>query len=111
VDIRPIIQEDQQGDIDWSILLLDFGFLDVFIDGTKFASVTGNCTDEVFFGEQENLMDLHSVFTGSTVKAVTYVRGWKLEREDLQLEVGMRPELRNEILDVRRRLFTWPYSL
>jgi CRP-like cAMP-binding protein len=90
----------QQGELNSSILLLNVVFLDVFIDGTKFASV--NCTDGVFFGEQEILVDLPR---GSSVKAVTYVRGWKLEREDMQLEVGLKAEMKDEMLNVVKMLF------
>jgi CRP-like cAMP-binding protein len=91
----------KQGASDPSMLLLEKGFVDVFISGERFAQMV-NCDAGQFFGEQELFID---VPRSLSLKAVTHVSGWQLSREDLQIEVREKPEMRVNLLDVVRILY------
>ncbi|OHS93076.1 cation channel family protein [Tritrichomonas foetus] len=86
-----------QNDVLSDIILVRSGVVDVFIDGTKFT--TASCEA---FGELELFIDQPRK---STVRAVTHVTGWTLSREDFQIGIGSRPDLKEEILNIVKMLF------
>jgi hypothetical protein len=90
-----------EGQVVTDLLLLAEGFIDVFMNGTRFAGMV-NCADGQFFGEQELLADLPR---SSTIKAVTHVSGWRLTREDFQIAIGSRPDMRRQMLEIITMLF------
>jgi hypothetical protein len=90
-----------EGQVVTDLLLLAEGFIDVFMNGTIFAGMV-NCADGQFFGEQELLADLPR---SSTIRAVTHVSGWRLTREDFQIAIGSRSDMKRQMLDIIKMLF------
>jgi hypothetical protein len=90
----------REGEISPDLLLLNTGVIDVYMDRVKFATV--QCSGGMFFGEQELLMDYPR---SSTVFSRTHVSGFRLSREELQVAVGSKEELKTELLNIVRMLF------
>lgn len=95
----------EQGETLSELLILQRGIIEIYVDGRLLSTM--NCADGVFFGEIELLIDQPR---GSTVKAITHVSGWVLYREDLQVCVVPRFDLRRSFLDVARLLFDRHYT-
>jgi hypothetical protein len=101
VEFIPGEQIIKQGDTDPTMLLLEKGFVDVYVGGDRFAQMV-SCQGGQFFGEQELFIDAPRSLS---LRAVTHVSGWQLTREELRIKLGERPEMRAEVLEVVRILY------
>jgi hyperpolarization activated cyclic nucleotide-gated potassium channel 2 len=94
-----------QGEIKPILYLFRSGIIHVYINDSFFAE--NNCDTGIGIGELELLIDTPREMT---VKAVTYVDGWVLSREDLVMTMKHQLELRNELLGICQLVFPDHYK-
>lgn len=92
-----IIEQDR---IDPTLYLFKSGVIQVFLNGVLFA--TNNCDSGIGFGELELFIDQPRT---ATVKAVTYVEGWTISRDDLVMGMSHQSDLRTELLQTCKMVF------
>jgi CRP-like cAMP-binding protein len=101
VEFAPDEDLFRQGDLSSDLLLLSAGMIDVFAGNLRIATMV-NCERGQCYGEHELLHDEPRTYT---VRAVTHVSGWKLTREDFQVAVGARPEVKQVMLRIVSDMF------
>jgi CRP-like cAMP-binding protein len=94
VEFAPDEDIFKQGDVTPELLLLSAGKIDVYAGNLRIARMV-SCERGQCYGEQELFHDEPRAYT---VRAVTHVSGWKLTREDFQVAVGSKPEIREVML-------------
>lgn len=88
-----------------TLYLLKSGGIQIYINNMLFS--TQNCETGVVFGEKELFVDLPA---NMTVKAVTYVEGWTISREDLVQSLKHQQDLLQEFLDMAKVLYPKEYK-
>jgi hypothetical protein len=85
----------REGDVVPVLFLFRSGVIRLYRRGALFAE--NNCDVGVALGDYELLIDHPQTYT---VRAVTYVEGWTLRREDLVLCMKHQIGLRDELIDI-----------
>jgi len=83
------------------LLMFNSGMIQIIINGNIFS--TQSCSKGVAIGELELFIDKE---TPVSIKAVTHVSGWSLDRERLLLSLAHRPEIRKELL--KKAMLAYP---